>query len=223
MSVKKLLLINGSPRKKGTSYSFARTMKQLAESMGNEAEIIHVIDYFDGKERVEHLRELMIQSDIVAMAAPLYADTLPYPDIWLMEKLIGICNDELKGKAFFAVGQCGFPDITRIEPLLAACRFFAEDAGMKWLGGLAYGGGPMINGALMEELGKKGEKITSGFKLALESIFRGEEIPSGAQELITMKIPKILYRPLVLMMNQRANKLAKASGNLDFKRKVYLE
>jgi multimeric flavodoxin WrbA len=40
MSGKKLLLINGSPRKKGTSYSFARTIKLLAENCGNEAEII---------------------------------------------------------------------------------------------------------------------------------------------------------------------------------------
>lgn len=223
MSGKRLLLINGSPRKKGTAYSFARTIKLLAESMGNEAEIVHVIDYFDGKEKIEHLRELMIQSDIVAMSSPLYADTLPYQDIWLLEKLAGTRTDELKDKAFFAVGQCGFPDITRIEPLLDTCRFFAEDTGMKWMGGLAYGGGPLINGALLEELGKKGEKITSGFKLALESVLKGEKIDPRAQELITMKVPKLMYRPLVFMMNQRTKKLARESGNPDFARKVYLE
>lgn len=223
MSGKRLLLINGSTRKNGTSYSFARTMKQLAENLGNEAEIIHAIDYFNGKEKVEHLKELLIEADIAAMVAPLYADTLPYYDIWLMEKLADICTDELMGKALFGVGQCGFPDITRIEPLLDACRFFAEDMGMEWQGGLAYGGGPLINGALLEELGKKGEKITLGFKLALENVLKGEKIDSRAQNMITMKIPSLMYRPLVFLMNQRAGKLARESGDLDYKKKVYLE
>ncbi|HYF75037.1 MAG TPA: NAD(P)H-dependent oxidoreductase [Candidatus Nitrosocosmicus sp.] len=223
MSGKKLLLINGSPRKNGTSYSFARTIKLLAEHCGNEAEIIHAIDYFDGKEKIEHLKGLITQSDIVAMSSPLYADTLPYHDIWLLEKLADECANELRGKAFFAVGQCGFPDITRIEPLTDACRFFAEDAGMNWLGGLAYGGGPMINGALLEDIGKKGEKITSGFRLALENVFKGEKIGIDAQELITIKIPKIMYWPLVILMNQMIKKQARQNGNVNYTKKVYLE
>jgi multimeric flavodoxin WrbA len=223
MSGKKLLLINGSPRKKGTSYSFARTIKLLAENCGNEAEIIHAIDYFDGKEKIEHLGGLIAQSDIVAMSAPLYADTLPYQDIWLLEKLAAECTNELKDKAFFAVGQCGFPDITRIEPLIDACRFFAEDTGMKWLGGLAYGGGPMINGSLLEEIGKKGEKITSGFKSALENILKGEKIAVSSQEMITLKVPKVMYWPLVILMNQMIKKQAREAGNPDYAKKVYLE
>ncbi len=223
MSGKKLLLLNGSPRKDGTSYSFARTMKLIAQGWGNKAEIIHVIDYFDGKETIEHLKELITQSDIVAMSAPLYADTLPYHDIWFLEKLAAECAKELKGKDFFAVGQCGFPDITRIEPLTDACRFFAEDTGMNWLGGLAYGGGPMINGALMEDIGKKGEKITSGFRLALENVFKGEKISIDAQNRITMNVPKIMYWPLVLLMNQMTKKQARQNGNVDYKKKVYLE
>lgn len=223
MNGKRLLLINGSSRKNGTSYSFARTMKLLAENWGDTAEIVHAIDYFDGKEIVEHLSELIKQSDIIAMSAPLYADTLPYHDIWLLEKLSNECSHELRGKGFFAIGQCGFPDITRIEPLLDACRFFAEDTGMNWLGGLAYGGGPMINGALMEELGKKGEKITLGFKLALENILKGEKIDSYSQELITVKIPKLLYWPLAAWLNNKAGKQARQNGNIDYKKKVYLE
>ena len=46
---------------------------------------------------------------------------------------------------------------------------------MQFLGGLGYGGGAIINGALLEDLGKKGEKITSGFKLAVDSIVRGKK------------------------------------------------
>ena len=223
MDGKKLLLINGSPRKNGTSYSFARTIKMLAEGFGSDVEIIHAIDYFDGKKEIKSLVEVIAQNDIMAMSAPVYADTLPYQDIWFLEKLADECANELKGKTFFAIGQCGFPDITRIEPLLDACRFFAEDAGMNWLGGLAYGGGPLINGALLEELGKKGEKITAGFKGALENVLKGEKIDPSSQELITMKIPRIMYWPLTVFLNNNTKKLARQNGNADYAKKVYLE
>ncbi|MGE5630729.1 MAG: hypothetical protein ACM3TR_06470 [Caulobacteraceae bacterium] len=223
MSEKRLLLLNGSSRKKGTSYSFARTMKTLTENMGNGAEITHVIDYFDGREEFSRLKELIAQSDIVAMIAPLYADTLPYFDIRLLERLADESGGGLKGKGFFAVGQCGFPDITRIEPLLSSCRLFAGETGMEWLGGLAYGGGGIINGKLIEDLGKSGEKITSGFKLALGEVFQGKKIPSEAQELITVRIPRILHRPLAAYLNSNARKLARENGNVDFAKKIYLE
>lgn len=223
MNSKRFLLLNGSPRKKGTSYSFSRTIKMLAEDSGNTAEIIHAIDYFDGREDFEHLKKLIAESDIVAVIAPLYADALPYHDIWLLEKLADGFRYELKGKIFFAIGQCGFPDITRIEPLLNSCRLFAEETEMKWLGGLAYGGGAMINGALLDSLGKKGEKITLGFRLALENILKGEKVGSDSQELITVKIPKLLYRPLAAYLNSNARKQARENGNVDYKKKVYLE
>jgi multimeric flavodoxin WrbA len=223
MNTKRLLLLNGSPRKKGTSYSFARTIKMLVEGSGNTAEIIHVIDYIDGKEALEGLKGQILQSDTIAMIAPLYADTLPYVDIWFLEKLIGECDNELRGKCFFAIGQCGFPDITRIEPLLNSCRIFAEETKMKWLGGLAYGGGAMINGSLLESFGKQGEKITLGFKLALENILKGEKISSKSQDIITVRIPKPLYWPLAAYLNNNARKQARENGNIDYKKKVYLE
>lgn len=223
MNNKRLILLNGSPRKKGTSYSFSRTIKLLAEDYGSKAEIVHVIDYFDGREKLESLKDMIEQSDVVALIAPLYADTLPYPDLWLMEKLADKFGNSLKSKEFFAVGQCGFPDITRIEPLLNTCRLFAEETGMKWLGGLAYGGGAIINGTLMEDYGKQGEKITRGFRLALENILRGEKIHSGIQELITVKIPKLMLPLLAAYLNNNARKLARQNGNIDYKKKVYLE
>ncbi|MCC5910868.1 MAG: hypothetical protein JJT76_10575 [Clostridiaceae bacterium] len=223
MTIKKILILNGSSRKKGTSFSFSRTIKTLCEDTGNSAEIIHVIDYFKGKEELHQLKELMLQSDIIAMVAPLYSDTLSYYDIWFLERLVSEYSHELRGKDFFAIGQCGFPDITRNEPLLNTCRFFAEEVGMRWLGGLSYGGGAMINGAFLEDLGKKGEKIILGFKFALEDVLQGHQISSKSQELITVEIPKILQWPLVAFLNYHTRKKARENGNIDYKRRAYLE
>lgn len=223
MDKKRLLIFNGSPRKNKTSFSFERTIKILTEKAGNTAEIIHIIEYFDGEKNLDNLRSSILQSDIIALIAPLYVDTLPYPDIWFLEKLSSGFKNEIQGKSFFAIGQCGFPDITRCQPLLESCRCFAEEAEMKWLGGLAYGGGAILNGELLENLGKKGEKITYAFKLALEEVFQGKKISSKPQELLTIKIPKIFYRPLAAFLNHSSRKTARKYGVTDLARKVYLE
>lgn len=208
----KLLLFNGSPRKNGTSYSFAMTIKKLAEDAGNRAEIVHIIDYFDKKHCLDDLRSKISQADIMALVAPLYVDTLPYPNIWLLEKLAGEFRNELRGKSLFAVAQSGFLDIKVLQPLLATCKFFAQETEMDWLGGLAYGGGSVINGAMMETIGKKGERITQSFKFALADIIAGKPISAKAQETLTEKIPKILYRPLAAYMNYTIKKTAKEKG-----------
>ncbi len=48
---------------------------------------------------------------------------------------------------------------------------------MRWLGGLAYGGGAIIDGIPLKELGKKGERILSVFRLAFQNILRDQKIP----------------------------------------------
>jgi hypothetical protein len=220
---KRLLILNGSSRKKGTSYSFSRTIKMLSENAGSSAEIIHLIDYFDGKESLEGFKNLLLQNDTIALVAPLYADALPYHNIWFFEKIIRECRDELKGKSFFAVSQCGFPDITRCQPALDECKFFAEESGMRWLGGLAYGFGSILNGAYLESLGRKGKRITLAFRLALEDVFKGEKISSKPQKLLTVRIPKILYRPLAAFANRSIKKTAEKQGCRDLTKKIYLE
>ncbi|WP_105615279.1 NAD(P)H-dependent oxidoreductase [Vallitalea okinawensis] len=220
---KKLLIFNGSPRKKGTSFSFGRTLKILIEEAGHTAEILHVIDFFDEKISLEGLKYNIEKSDMIALVAPLYVDTLPYPVMWFLEKLAADFQTDLRGKNFFAIGQCGFPDITRNEPLIESCRLFAEETGMKWLGGLSYGGGAILNGKLVENLGKEGRKITAAFKLALEDALQGKQISSKSQELITVKIPRILLRPLAAFLNHQSRKLGKENGIKDLTKKVYLE
>lgn len=223
MGVKRLVIFSGSPRKKGTSYSFARTIKIIAEDDGNKAEIVHIIEYFDGTKEFDILKSIISKSDIICLTTPLYVDTLPYPVIWFFEKLSTEMNNELHGKSFFAIGQCGFPDVTLLQPLLGSCRCFAEATEMNWLGGLGYGGGAIIDGALLENLGGKGKKITSAFKLALGNVMQGKTISSKAQDLLTVKIPKIFYRPLAAFLNHKTKKIALKYGVTDLERKIYLE
>lgn len=222
MMEKKFLLLNGSPRKNKTSCSFIRTIKLLAEQEGHRAEIIHIIDCYDNRS-MEQLKESLTRCDVIGLVSPLYVDTLPSPVIWFLERLAEEFPEELKGKGFFAIGQCGFPDATLCQPLLGSCRCFAAAVKMNWLGGLGYGGGAIIDGLPLETLGGRGRKITAALSLALQDMQKGRTISTEAQDLMAIRIPKLFYRPLAIFLNRRTRKLAKHHGVTDLKRKAYLE
>ena len=206
MTNKKLLIFNGSPRKKGTSYSFALTIKKLAEEVGNTAEIIHIIEYLEEGKNIEDLRESIVNSQIIAISSPLYVDSLPHPVIWFFEELVNKYKTELKEKSFFAIGLCAFPYPVLIDTLIDCCRCFAEEAQMKWLG-------------------KKGVKITSAFKHALKEIYEGKEMSSMSQKMLSKEIPRLLVRPMALLLNHMAKTNGKKNGFTvaDIERKAYLE
>lgn len=219
---KHLLLLVGSPRKKGTSGSFARTMQALAADQGWSSEIAFVYDYFDGRRSLEELQARIAGSDLVGLVAPLYYDTLPGAVVWLFEELWREGRSALAGKPFFAVAQSAYPFVQLMQPLIASCRLFAEATGMEWLGGLGYGGGVLIDGTPLEEYGRRGRIISEALRVALDEVLCGRPIPARAQELLVVRIPKILFRPLAAAMNWKIRRTARRLGAVDFERKVYL-
>lgn len=223
MSSKKLLILNGSPRKNGTSASFGNTIKRLAEEQGNNAEILHIIDYFEKEKDIEKIKAKLAESDVICLVSPLYVDSLPYPVISFLENIKQQFKKELEEKYFFAIGQSAFPYVSCLDTLLGCCRCFSEAAGMKWLGGLGYGGGVMINGKPIESLGSKGRKIALAFKLALENAFSEREIDERAQQLMTFDLPRILSKPMAAFLNHKARKIALKNGVTDLSAKAYLE
>lgn len=219
----RFLLINGSPRRNGTSASFARTMKSLLEENGRHVEIVNVMDFFSQKKSNNELRSLIDGSGTIGLITPMYVDFLPYPDIRLLEMLHDDFFKGLEGKNFFAICQFGFPDVELGKPLIESCRIFAKSVYMKWLGGLSYGGGAIIDGKNLEDIGKSGRKIISGLRIACERIMIEEEIPFLVQKAITVRIPRILYRPLAVFLNHRTRKNAKEKGVKDLCARPYLD
>lgn len=219
----KIILFVGSPRKKGTSFSFARTFKKLFEYRGATSDIEFIIDYYDGKAAFSGLKTVLADIDAIGLFMPMYVDSLPAPVVWFLKKVTLDFQSELRGKSLFAVSQCGFPDVTLLQPSLESCRLFAQANTMKWLGGLGYGGGAIIDGALMEDLGKKGENLTASFRMAVEDITERKSIRPEVQKRITVRIPKIAYWPLAAFLNHRTRQAAKKVGVTKIKGKVLLE
>jgi hypothetical protein len=221
----RFLLLVGSPRKRGTSCSFARTFGTLAAAAGCTAAVEHVYDYYDGRRPLAALQERIAESDIIGIIAPLYYDSLPGAVVWLLEQLSGdtAAVAALRGKGLFAIGQCAYPFAALNEPLIATCRCFAGALAMRWQGGLGYGGGVMIDGAPLEALGAKGEKIRSALQLALADLLLGQEISAKSQALLTMRFPVAVKWLLAGLMNLKIWWTARRMGVPHLSRKVYLQ
>ncbi len=222
MNKRKMLLINGSPRKKGTSHAILAALQQLAEEKGLEAEAVHAIDFLDGKADMGSLRPVIRESAALCLSAPLYFDALPYPAIWFLERMQEAYPNELKGKALFAISQGGFPDDTLHKPPLEQCRIFAIQNGMNWCGGLAHGGGAIINGTPLSKLGKKGKRMAAGLRMALDAASSGKQMPEEAKKLFSNRVPRWLLPLLGMLLNQMARNTAKKTGS-DYLCKPYLD
>ncbi|MGL5674930.1 MAG: hypothetical protein ACRDDX_00785 [Cellulosilyticaceae bacterium] len=197
-------------------------MKQLFEKQGADAELVFLSEY-PKKKSIQSLVQKIEAVDMVGFIFPLYVDIIYSPNVEVMEVLHDSYKEKLKGKSIFGIGQCGFLDITRCEPIVDYLRYFAAACGMKWCGGLGYGGAPRINGTYLENFGKTGRQLLIGFSQAVDELMVGGMISQDTQDIIEEKVPRILYRPLTLMLSHMNRKKGKALGITNLIDPVYLE
>ena len=77
---------------------------------------------------------------------------------------------------------------------LAICETFARQAEFEWAGSLALGGGPMLNGAPLVQLGGQTIPICKALDLAAEALAHGQSIPQAAQDIMAKPvIPHWVY------------------------------
>jgi hypothetical protein len=136
------------------------------------------------------------EADVVALASPLYVDSLPGPVIEAFEVLARERAAAVSSRPrFLAMVNCGFPEAVHTDTALAICRLFAEEAGLEWIGGLGIGGGGMLAGKPLGELGGRARAVTRALALTANAVAQGRIVPEDAQKLVrTPSIPAWLYR-----------------------------
>ena len=135
------------------------------------------------------------EADVVALATPLYVDSLPGPVIEALEAVAGDRALRSTRPRFLAMVNSGFPESVHCDTALAICRRFAEEAGLDWIGGLGIGGGGMLAGKPLAELGGRARTVTRALALAATAIAAGRVLPQDAQQLVRrLAIPAPLYR-----------------------------
>jgi hypothetical protein len=156
--------------------------------------------------------KLVDSSDLLILAFPLYVDSLPSRVVAALELIAEhrrIENIPTRRRVV-AIVNSGFPEARQNDLALAICRRFAQEVGIDWAGGLALGGGPMIGGRALSQVGGSVRNVMKALDLTATAISEGEPVPKEAVALTAKPmIPLWLY---VWMANRGWNRQFKKYG-----------
>ena len=186
------LAVVGSPRPNSTSGFFAQYLVDGFAGYGWQAQRLSVRTAIRRQERWPELEKAFIEADVIALVTPLYVDSLPAKLTLALERLVAARAGH-PGQ-LCAVLNCGFAEARHNDVALDICRLFARDAGLRWAGGLAIGGGGMFAGKPLKEQGGKARHITAAFDEAIAALDAGQDIPESALQGIRGKaVPTWVY------------------------------
>ena len=149
-----VLVIDGSRRPKSNTGAIARDLATRLTAAGRAAEVWRVPKWSAGPEATDEALEKLAGADVVVLVAPSYLDELPAVTQRLLED-VWERRAELRGHAplFYGIAHSGFPEPIQRRAELRSMRFFAEQMGWTWMGGIGFGGTSPIDGRPLDEAG----------------------------------------------------------------------
>jgi multimeric flavodoxin WrbA len=190
-------LLVGSPKgPNSTSNSLGTYLLERLEQKGVTSEKVYISHCLSSDEKRAAMLHLIDNSDLIILVFPLYVDSLHSQAIKTLELIAEHEKDkpELSKKSFVALANSGFPEAEHNDTALAVCRIFAKQVGFTWAGGLAMGGGGMIAGQPLSEIGGRARNQTKALEIAAEALAQGVVIPERAVALMSkLGIPRWMY------------------------------
>ena len=187
------LLLIGSPRgaRSTSNYLGVFLLGRLRE-YGVETRRLRIGDLAAVSTR-GRLVATTLEADSVVLTTPLYVDSLPSPVIRALE-LLAARLPERTSRArtqFAAILNCAFPEARQAENAVSICRLFAQEAGLRWAGGLTLGMGEAIGGRPLSRTGATGRNVRRALELAAAALADGRPIPESAKELMSQPLMPI--------------------------------
>jgi NAD(P)H-dependent FMN reductase len=194
----KVLIVVGSPRgRQSVSHVLAAYLAECFALKSVETEIVHVPrpDLPVGEE--EQINAAMDSADQVFLFFPLYVDQLPSGVVAFLERYARHRETVKTGRLRSVAALCnsGFPEAQQSDQALAVIRRFAELQGLHFLGGLALGGGGVVQTEKpLGEQGGKAARIRKVLQLSADALAEGRDLPRAAVEGVRhLPIPAFLY------------------------------
>lgn len=197
MKVRRVYLLVGSPRARSTSGALGDYLLDRLQDMGWQVAREQINPALRSPSRWAALLEQIGQADLVVLAFPLYVDQLPAPVIQALEQLAAWRQGQKSppDTAFMAIANSGFPEALHSRVALQITEQFCAESGYRWVGGLALGGGGIINGMSLEEAGDRAVVLRRALDLCAAALENGEPLPGEAVDLFARPIiPHRLYR-----------------------------
>jgi len=166
-----VLIIAGSRRPKSNTGAIARDLQARLAAADRTAEVRRVPKWGAGPEATTEALTRVAAADVVVLVAPSYLDELPAVTQRLLED-VWARRAELDGHAplFYGIAHSGFPEPIQRRAELRSMRFFAEQMGWAWMGGIGFGGTSPIDGRPLDEAGMFSRQLRTVMPLVVADI-----------------------------------------------------
>jgi hypothetical protein len=175
-----ITVLVGSPRPKGTSSSESMARELLARwsEQGVPAELVRVAQVYRPGPTQDRFFARLAESPRLVLVSPIYVNSLPYPVMACLEALAGHAAPGLELSAVF---NCGFPEPLHCHLAVRMCDAFCREVGAQWLGSLEVGGGGVINGRPLSEVGRPVEGLRQGLREMADAVAEHRPVPETAR------------------------------------------
>ena len=205
--MKRYLLINASPRAKGTSAMLAGMLEAHLKSQGHAVSRLALYPHLN---RMEALSDAFRDADVLVVLGPCYVNTFPADTYALLEALAAHAEAH-RGQKVYGVIQGGMPYAHTHRCGLEALRLFAKSCGLAYGGGFVMGLGAMLNGQGLDRL-PNGKKVKKQLDVFFDHVARGEDSPDLVYEKALLRLPSLAWRFMARWANASIDKNQKAHG-----------
>ncbi|MFT4145457.1 MAG: NAD(P)H-dependent oxidoreductase [Mobilitalea sp.] len=205
--MKKMLLINVSPRTKGTSFTMLQMCKKYLEGRGYQTELFHLY------QNLTHMNKLITaaaDADTIIISGPCYINTYPADTIALLKELLTY-KEMLQGKSLYGIIQGGMPYAHTHESGLSLLDIFCKKCGMFFKGGFVMGMGAYLDGKPLTKL-PNGKKVIRQLNIFFQHMEKDEISPPEVYRKAQFKLPGIFFKVMVKKMNQNIDRDLQSHG-----------
>jgi multimeric flavodoxin WrbA len=199
--MRKMLLINASPRQKGTSFVLLQMCKAYLEDRGHQTDLIHL---YSNLNNMDKLLNAIEDADTVILSGPCYINTYPADTIAFLEEL-SVHNEFLHGQSLYGIIQGGMPYAHTHESGLSLLDIFCRKYDMSFKGGFVMGMGAILGGQPVTKL-PNSKTIIRQLNIFFDHIEKDEASPSQVYQKAQFKVPGFIYGIMAKKMNQTIDK-----------------
>jgi hypothetical protein len=205
--MKKMLLINLSPRLKGTSFVLLQMCKTYLENKGYQTQLIHLYNIQNNKDE---LLKAVKDADTLILSGPCYINTYPADTIAFLQEL-SIHKELLHGQSLYGIIQGGMPYTHTHESGLSLLEIFCKKCNMSFKGGFAMGMGAMMNGQPVTKL-PNSKTIVRQLHIFFNHIEKDEISPRQVYQKAQFKLPSFIFGIMAKRMNRTIDKDLRKHG-----------
>ncbi|WP_326513804.1 NAD(P)H-dependent oxidoreductase [Clostridium intestinale] len=205
--MKKILLINGSPRKTGTSFLLGKMCSEYLLNKSYECQLLHL---YSSLNNIDKPYESINNADTIIISGPCYINTYPADMIDFLEK-VSRNKEILHGQSIYGIIQGGMPYAHTHESGLKMLEIFGKKCGLNFKGGFVMGMGALVNGGPLNKL-PNSKKFIKQLNVFFEHISRDEISLSEVYKEAQFKMPSLVYKIMSVTMNRKIDSNLKKHG-----------